>query len=100
PRGWDVLGIARYRTGDFHGALAALEKDPVAAKQNGGFFLAMTHWQLGNRDEARRCYQKAVERLDKQAAPNQGAVPFRHEAAKLLGVNESQSPPDPQLKKN
>ena len=53
---WNTLGIAHYRAGEWGAALAALEKS--VALRNGGdcgdqFFLAMTHWQLGEKDQAR-----------------------------------------------
>jgi tetratricopeptide (TPR) repeat protein len=87
PAHWDVLGIARYRAGDLRGALAALEKDPARTKERGGFFLAMTHWRLGNKDEARRAYERAVE-WNKGREADEVVIRFRSEAAELLGVNE------------
>jgi eukaryotic-like serine/threonine-protein kinase len=86
PAHWDVLGIARYRAGDFRGAVAALEKDPERVKERGGFFLAMTHWRLGHKDEALRSYQRAVE-WNKTRATDDDVIRFRSEAAELLGAD-------------
>ena len=60
---WNTLGVAHYRAGDWKAAVAALEKSEEL--RNGGdsfdwFFLAMAHWQLGEKDEARKWYDQAV----------------------------------------
>ncbi len=59
------------------------------AARNGGdsfdwFFLAMTHWQLGNKDEARKWHAKAIEWMDKNAPANEELKRFRAEGAELL----------------
>jgi hypothetical protein len=51
-------------------------------------FLAMTHWQLGERDEARQWYGKAVEWIEKHQSDDDQLRRFRAEAAQLLGVTE------------
>lgn len=53
---WNTFGVALYRAGDWRAAVEALSTS--AALQKGGdatdfFFLAMAHWQLGERDVAR-----------------------------------------------
>jgi tetratricopeptide (TPR) repeat protein len=53
---WNTLGAAQYRTGDWKATVEALKKSMEL--RHGGdsfdwFFLAMAHWQLGNKDEAR-----------------------------------------------
>ncbi len=54
--------MARYRNGDFAGAVKALEQAEEQVPGNilawNGFFLAMAHWQQGNQDEARQWYQQ------------------------------------------
>jgi tetratricopeptide (TPR) repeat protein len=99
---WNTLGVARYRAGNFEGAIAALQKyrELRTDDREGSnpFFLAMTYWQLGKKDEARGWFEKGAQWLDKQHAPSAALQGFRSEAAALLGVNEPQSPPDPQLK--
>jgi tetratricopeptide (TPR) repeat protein len=64
---WNTLGVAHYRNGDDRGAVAELET--AMSLRAGGdsydwFFLAMAHWRLGNRDEARTWFDRAVEWLD------------------------------------
>jgi hypothetical protein len=63
-----TLGVALYRAGDWRAAAEALHKG--AELRAGGdssdwFFLAMAHRQLGDKDEARRWYDKAVEWMDR-----------------------------------
>jgi tetratricopeptide (TPR) repeat protein len=63
---WNTLGIARYRTGDWNGSIQALHKSMEIPRGEslckGGdsrdwFFLAMAHWQLGEKDQARTWYE-------------------------------------------
>ena len=56
----------------------------------GRFFLAMTHWQLGSKEEARKWYDQAVQWMEKNAPENGELRHFRAEAAKLLGVEKKQ----------
>jgi serine/threonine protein kinase/tetratricopeptide (TPR) repeat protein len=86
---WNTLGVAYYRAGDWKKALTALE---TSAELRGGgdsfdwFFLAMTHWQLGHKDEARRWYDRAVAWMEKNRPQDQEFRQFRAEAAKLLEI--------------
>ena len=54
------------------------------------FFLAMAHWRLGHKDEARAWYDKAAAWDAKNLPPpeNEELRRFRAEAAALLGVND------------
>jgi tetratricopeptide (TPR) repeat protein len=68
-QGWNALGIARYRRGDWKSAVTALEKSVELGK--GGFwfdwfFLAMAHWQLGHKEEARKWYDQAIRWLERE----------------------------------
>src|SRR5262249_15016771 len=59
---WHTLGVAHYRAGNWKQTLGALEKGLELQQSAAGwdwFFQAMAHWQLGNRDEARRYYDLA-----------------------------------------
>jgi Flp pilus assembly protein TadD len=86
------LGIARYRTGDWKGAITDLNKaiglrhpdHPVNAIN--GFFLAMAHWQLGQKDEARTWFDKSVQWMNKGMQENAWLKRFRAEAGELLGI--------------
>src|SRR5262249_19838876 len=58
-----TLGVAQYRAGDWKAAIMALEKSMELRKGGDSFnwfFLAMAHWQLGETNKARACYDRAV----------------------------------------
>jgi eukaryotic-like serine/threonine-protein kinase len=87
---WNTLGVAYYRAGDWKKALVTLEKS--AELRAGGdsfdwFFLAMTHWQLGHKDEPRKWYDKAVAWMEKNRPQDKEFLQFRDEAAKLLQIS-------------
>ena len=53
------------------------------------FFLAMSEWQLGNHDEARKQYDHAVAWMNQNQPENEELRRFRAEAEVLLGVKET-----------
>ncbi|MBN2292688.1 MAG: tetratricopeptide repeat protein [Pirellulales bacterium] len=86
---FETLGVARYRSGDYQGAFEALKND----EWNQGipcrdFFMAMTHWQLGNNESAHALYQKATKSLGTDADAKKKFGRFQREAAELLGIAE------------
>jgi tetratricopeptide (TPR) repeat protein len=86
---WRTLGIAQCRTRSWHAAVEALSK--AVEVGHGGdsrewFFLAMAHWQLGDKKEASRRYKQAVEWMEKHVPGDEELRRFRSEAAQLLGV--------------
>src|SRR5262249_31079814 len=88
---WNTLGVARCQAGEWQQAIAALEKSMEF--RNGGdsndwLFLAMTHWQLGNKVEARKSYSPAVEWMEKNQPKNEALRRFRAEAEELLGLRK------------
>jgi tetratricopeptide (TPR) repeat protein/tRNA A-37 threonylcarbamoyl transferase component Bud32 len=85
----NTLGTAHYRVGDWKNAVAELTKSTEL--RNGGdatdwFFLAMAHWHLGERDQARVWYDRAVQAVEKSKRPDEDLRQFHAEAAELLGV--------------
>jgi tetratricopeptide (TPR) repeat protein len=89
-----TLGVAQYRAGDWKAARAALEKATTLGQ--GGdrlFFLAMAHWQLGDKEQARKCHEQAVEWMEKNAPHDDGLTRFRSESAALLGIKEVPASP-------
>jgi tetratricopeptide (TPR) repeat protein len=88
-RRWRSLGVALYRKGDWQPALEALMKaealQPVRSAST-WFFLAMTHWQRGDKEQARQWYDKAVQWMDKNMTEDEELHRFRTEAASLLGI--------------
>jgi superkiller protein 3 len=88
---WNTLGVAHYRAGDAKAAIATLHKSMELRRGGDGndwFFLAMAHWQLGEKDKARELYDRAVEWMDKNQPKNENLRRFRAEAAKLLGIDK------------
>jgi tetratricopeptide (TPR) repeat protein len=88
---WNTLGVAHYRAGDWKAAIEALSKSMELRKggdSNDWFFLAMAHWQLGDKPQARSWYDKAVTWMDKNQTKDEELIRFRTEAEALLGVNK------------
>jgi tetratricopeptide (TPR) repeat protein len=84
---WNTVGAARYRNGQWKDAIAAFEKSMEL--RNGGdsndwFFLAMCHWQLGDKEQARVWYHKAVEWMDNNQPQNAELGRIRDEATQLI----------------
>jgi len=84
----------QYRAGNYQAAGESLAKSMEL--RNGGdandwFFLAMCHWQLGEKDVARKWYDKAVLWMDEQQPNDQELRRFRTEAADLLGISQPKS---------
>src|SRR5262249_53580684 len=56
---WVTLGAAQYGMGDYQAAVRALEQAhqlPSGRGSSTWFFLAMAHWQLGDKDQALKLY--------------------------------------------
>jgi hypothetical protein len=53
-----------------------------------GFFLAMAHWQLGNKDKARDWFAKSVAWMEKRNKNDPELKRSRAEAAALLGAEK------------
>jgi tetratricopeptide (TPR) repeat protein len=90
PENQNTLGVARYRAGNWRGAIEALttseELAPGKSLGFNAFFLAMAHWQLGHKDEAPQWYCRAVEWMERNK-PNDGELSrFCAEAAGLFGL--------------
>jgi Flp pilus assembly protein TadD len=89
---WNTLGVARYRAGDYTGAVAALMKyrelRTSDAEWTNPFFLAMTHWKLDHKDEAARWYKLAVEWMERKTANSETMRRVRAEAAELLATEK------------
>jgi eukaryotic-like serine/threonine-protein kinase len=89
---WNTLGTAYYRAGDWKAAIEALNMSMDL--RNGGdafdwFFLAMAHWQQGDKKEARRWYDRAVAWMDQNAAQDEELRGVRAEAGELLGIGKT-----------
>jgi Flp pilus assembly protein TadD len=88
---WNTLGVACYRARDYKEALTGLKKAEELAPGKylawNAFFLAMSHWQLGEREQAHKDYEQAVQWMQKKQPNNEELRRFRAEAAELLSVN-------------
>jgi serine/threonine protein kinase len=88
PAGWSALGSAHYRAGHWKASLEALTK---AARLRGCdrgfdlFFQAMDHWQLGEQDKAKHCYDQACAWAGKNDPTNQELQALQREASAVLG---------------
>jgi serine/threonine-protein kinase len=83
----NTLGVAHYRNGDDKAAVAELQT-AMRLKAGGEsfdwFFLAMAHWRLGERDQARAWFDQAVEWMYQHQPDNDELRRFRAEAKALL----------------
>jgi tetratricopeptide (TPR) repeat protein len=89
---WNLLGIAYYRGGDWSNAIAALEKSEELAPGQflglNALFLAMAHWQRGEKENARQCYDQAVRSIEQTKSDDPDIPQFRAEASQLLGLED------------
>jgi tetratricopeptide (TPR) repeat protein len=94
---WNTLGVAQYRNGDWKAAIEALMKSVQLDKRHDSFnffFLAMAHWQLGEKDKARAWYDQAVTWMDKNRPQDAELKRFRAEATALLGLAKAAQTPN------
>jgi tetratricopeptide (TPR) repeat protein len=89
--GWRTLGAAQYRAGASQAAVAAFEqagKFPTGTGSFDQFFLAMAHWQLGQKDQARSWNDKGIKWMEKNRPRDEQLKRLRAETAALLGISE------------
>jgi tetratricopeptide (TPR) repeat protein len=88
-RCWRILGVARYQTRDFKGAVKALEKS-VQLTCGGDaytwFPLALAHWKLGSKMDAERFVDDAFEWSRRHQPHDEELASYRAEAEQLIGV--------------
>jgi tetratricopeptide (TPR) repeat protein len=87
-----VLAIALYRAGQWHASIDAISKlnPPNGNDSRAWMVLAMAHWQRGDRQTARRLYDKVIEWMKNQPG-DEDLREFRAEAERL-GIASSPSP--------
>jgi tetratricopeptide (TPR) repeat protein len=89
---WHTLGVAHCRLGHWKEALAAIEKSRELDARHGPpdswdrFFEAMAYSGLGDKENARRCYEEGVAWMEKNAPEHRDLRRFRDEAAQMLGI--------------
>jgi Flp pilus assembly protein TadD len=96
---WNTLGVAQYRNGHWKEAISAstrsMELLNGQLESLNDLFLAMAHWQLGQKEEARQWYCRAVHWMIKHPQDfvnNPGQRKFLDlycaEAEELLGMKK------------
>jgi superkiller protein 3 len=87
---WNTIGAVHYRAGNWKEAIAALERS-VELLQGGDsfdrFYLAMAHWQVGEKGKARKWFDAAVQWMDKNQPKSEELRRLRAEAEGLLMTN-------------
>ena len=87
--GWNTLGIVQYRSGDYESAIASLQKSIEFHRSVDAYdalFLAMSHSQLGEPEQAKDWYAKALQWLNNKNSTNEELLRFKTEAEQTLGI--------------
>jgi tetratricopeptide (TPR) repeat protein len=95
---YNGLGTALYRNGQFSEAVEALEKADsmiVGGDREHRMILAMALWQMGNEDQALRCYNEVIEWQEQQENLPEEQARSRHMAERLMEISIDASPPTP-----
>ncbi len=95
-----ALGVVEYRAGHYTKAVATMGRSLAAGHGRDDatdlFFMAMAHYQLGDREKARDCYDRAVRWLAGQkslsAEEAMDVAAFRTEAEAVLAVPTGELP--------
>jgi predicted Zn-dependent protease len=88
---WKTLGVVQLRAGHWKESIDALQKSNTLRKggdSSNWFFLAMAQWHLGDKDEARKCYNQGVQWMEKNQPEDEELPRFRAEAAELMSVEK------------
>src|SRR5262249_45539879 len=92
--GWTLRGWAEYRGGDYKACITsldkaiALRKTPPEGDANQWLVLAMAHWQLGNKGEAIKQYERSVAELGRAKTVSESLKRLRAEAEGLMGLKK------------
>jgi tetratricopeptide (TPR) repeat protein len=92
---WRVLGWAHYSAGNWRAAEEAIDKSMELGTPGpyDWLRLAMAQSQLGNKDQARTSFDKAVAWMEKNPRKNDDLARYRAEAAALLGLKDGPTIP-------
>jgi tetratricopeptide (TPR) repeat protein len=92
---WNNLGVAQYRAGNWQAAVEALEKAdsmiPDGDREH-RMFLAMAHWQLGDKDKARELYTQGAGWIAVHGKGIEEQARFQAEAEQLLANPDANQP--------
>jgi tetratricopeptide (TPR) repeat protein len=86
---WNTLGVARYRAGDWAGAIEALERSALSSPDRLGtafdhYFLAMAWCRLRREDQAGEWLERGMAWAARNRPGHQALERFREEAESLL----------------
>jgi serine/threonine protein kinase len=91
---WHTLGVAHCRMGHWKEALAAIEKSRQLSNEAGPptsfdrFFESMAYSGLGDKENARCCYDEGVRWMEQHLPDHHDLRRFRAEAAGMLGIEQ------------
>jgi len=96
---WNTLGITQYRARHWREAIVALTKSIELSngfmESDNTFFLAMAHWQLGEKETAQKWYRRAIDWtehnrkfLDANPSAREELERFRFAAEDLLEIRK------------
>jgi tetratricopeptide (TPR) repeat protein len=85
----NTLGVARYRAGDWTGAIEALERSALSSPGGAGtafdhYFLAMAWCQLGHEDRAREWLERGIAWASRHRPDHSALERFRRETESLM----------------
>ena len=86
-----TLGVAQYRVGNWQAAVEALEKADAMIEEGDRehrMFLAMAHWQLGDKERARELYAQGAAWISEHRENSEKQIGFRAEAEELMKITE------------
>lgn len=90
-RYWGCLAVAQARNGQWQEANESIRKSMELSSGGDGrqwFLLAMTQWHLGNKQEARKWYDQAVDWMEKNNANHEELRRFRKEVEGTTGFRK------------
>jgi hypothetical protein len=99
---FNTLGVARYRAGDFKGAIDALTHGMKGGerKSHDAFFLAMAYARLGDHAQAGTWYANANRWMRENDPKDAELRRFREEASAVLDVADDRVRNSPEPKKD
>jgi len=85
---WNTLGVVDYRAGNYRASIEALEKAEQLSPDEyfgiNALFLAMAHWQLDEKEPARKWYDQAIAWMELHTKVDEELIRFRDEATELI----------------
>jgi tetratricopeptide (TPR) repeat protein len=84
---WDTLAVIRYWAGDWAECIAALERSMDLTRGGNAypwFYVSASHARLGELEEARIWFDRAVEWMDENSPDSEELTDLRAEASALL----------------